>query len=66
MKDPITETIKVTEYDANVEIPAKILSYITPRNNNKDSYVLNYIAQILTGGKSSRLYKKMVDEIKSP
>ena len=64
IQDPITETIKVTEYDANVEIPAKILSYITPRNNNKDSYVLNYIAQILTGGKSSRLYKKMVDEDK--
>ena len=57
--------IKVTEYDANIEIPAKIFSYITPRNSDKDSYVLNYISQVLSGGKSSRLYKKMVDEDKT-
>ena len=30
----------------------------------KDSYVLDYISTILTGGKSSRLYKKMVDDKK--
>ena len=65
VQKPITETIKVTEFDANIEIPAKIFSYITPRNSAKDSYVLNYISQILTGGKSSRLYKKMVDEDKT-
>jgi len=65
IQEPITEMIKVTEYDANIEIPAKIFSYITPRNSAKDSYVLNYISQVLTGGKSSRLYKKMVDEDKT-
>ncbi len=64
IQDPITETIMITEYDANIEIPAKIFSYITPRNSSKDSYVLNYIARVLTGGKSSRLYRKMVDEDK--
>lgn len=65
IQDPIIEMIKVTEYDANIEIPAKLFSYITPRNSDKDSYVLNYISQVLTGGKSSRLYKKMVDEDKT-
>ena len=64
IQEPITEMIKVTEYDANIETPAKIFSYITPRNSAKDAYVLNYISRILSGGKSSRLYKKMVDEDK--
>lgn len=31
---------------------------------DRDTYVLNYISTLLTGGKSSRMYKKMVDEKK--
>lgn len=62
---PITETIKVTDYDANIQIPVKVLAYRTPGMGEKDAYVLDYISELLTGGKSSRLYKKMIDEDKT-
>jgi len=60
----ITETRHVTEYDSNIQIPAYIFSYITPKSVDKDAYVLDYISSILTGGNSSRMYKRMVDQDK--
>jgi len=57
----ITETIKATEYDSNIQIPLKVFVYRTPENTSKDSYVLDMISSILTGGKSSRMYKNLVD-----
>lgn len=61
---PITETIKVTDYDPNIQLPIKIYAYRTPGMTEKDAYVLDLISNILTTGKSSRLYKRMVDEKK--
>lgn len=61
---PITETRMVTEYDSNIQIPAYIFSYITPKSVDKDAYVLDYISSILTGGNSSRMYKRMVEQDK--
>ncbi|PIE49747.1 MAG: peptidase M16 [Flavobacteriales bacterium] len=61
---PITTAIKATEYDSNIQIPLKILAYRTPGQKERDAYVLDYISAILTGGKSSRMYKKMVDDKK--
>lgn len=63
-EDPITETIKGTAYDANIQIPAMIAAYRTPGQKERDSYVLNMISSYLSGGKSSVLYKKLVDEQK--
>jgi predicted Zn-dependent peptidase len=60
----ITETRYATEYDSNIQIPAYIFSYITPKSVDKDAYVLDYISSILTGGNSSRMYKRMVDQDK--
>ncbi|MCA0131133.1 M16 family metallopeptidase [Winogradskyella alexanderae] len=60
----ITETRYATEYDANIQIPAYIFSYITPKSVDRDAYVLDYISSILTGGNSSRMYKRMVDQDK--
>ena len=60
----ITETRYATEYDANIQIPAYIFSYITAKSVDKDAYVLDYISSILTGGNSSRMYKRMVDQDK--
>jgi len=57
----ITETIRATEYDSNIQIPLKVFVYRTPENTSKDSYVLDMISSILTGGKSSRMYKNLVD-----
>lgn len=61
---PITETRYATEYDSNIKIPAYIFSYITPKSVDKDAYVLDYISSILTGGNSSRMYKRMVEDQK--
>lgn len=61
---PITETRYATEYDSNIQIPAMIYSYITPKSVDKDAFVLDYISTILTGGASSRMYKRMVEEEK--
>ncbi|MGM0634632.1 MAG: M16 family metallopeptidase [Bacteroidota bacterium] len=61
-EDPIEEKVVVTEYDDNIQIPAKVFVYRTPGMADRDSYVLNMISTLLTDGKSSRLYKRMVDE----
>ena len=63
-EEPITETITGTEYDSNIQIPAKLFVYRTPAMGHKDAYVLDMISSILTDGKSSRMYEKMVDEEK--
>ena len=63
-EEPITETIEATEYDANIQIPVKMFSYRTPSMKDRDAYVLDMISTLLTGGKSSRMYKRMVDEEK--
>lgn len=62
VEPPITATRYATEYDSNIQIPAYIFSYITPKSVDKDAYVLDYISTILTGGNSSRMYKRMVDQ----
>ena len=63
-EEPIKETIVAKEFDDNIQIPAKIFVYRTPPMTSRDAYVLDMISSILTGGKSSRMYKKMVDENK--
>mgnify|MGYP001106452856 CR=1 FL=1 len=62
VEDPITETRYATEYDSNIQIPVKIFSYITPKSIDRDAYVLDYISSVLTGGASSRMQKRMVEE----
>ena len=59
---PITETIEVTEYDPNIQIPLKLYVYRTPAMTDKDSFTIDLLSNILTDGKSARLYKKMIDE----
>ena len=59
---PITETIEVTEYDPNIQIPLKLYAYRTPAMTDKDSFTIDLLSNILTEGKSARLYKKMIDE----
>ena len=63
--DPITQTIKVEEYDSNIQIPLKVFVYRTPSMKDREAYVLNMISEILSGGRTSRLYKRMVDDDKS-
>ena len=60
-EDPITETIQAKAYDSNIQIPAVIAAYRTPSMKTRDSRVLDMISSYLSGGKSSVLYKKLVD-----
>lgn len=64
-EDPITEEINVTfQEDANIQIPAVFTVYRTPAMTTRDARVLDMISTILSDGKSSRLYKKLVDDEK--
>ncbi|MBT8252667.1 MAG: insulinase family protein [Flavobacteriaceae bacterium] len=63
-EDPITETIYAKAYDPNIQIPAVMAAYRTPSFKERDSYVLNMISNYLSSGKSSKLYKKIVDDKK--
>ena len=64
VEEPITQPIFAKGYDANIQIPAIMAAYRTPSFKDRDSYVLNMISSYLTDGKSSKLYKKLVDEKK--
>lgn len=63
-EEPITKTIKATYQDPNIQIPAVITAYRTPSMKTRDARVLDLISSYLSGGKSSKLYKKIVDEKK--
>ncbi len=58
---PITQEINATWEDPNVQIPMVIAAYRTPSMKSREARVLDMISTILSSGKSSRLYKKMVD-----
>ncbi len=61
---PITEQIEGTYHDPNIQIPAIVMAYRTPSMKERDAYVLDMISAVLSDGKSSRLYKKLVDDQK--
>ena len=60
-EDPITEQIDAKAYDPNIQIPAIIHAFRTPSMKTRDSRVLDMISSYLSSGKSSILYKKLVD-----
>lgn len=64
VEDPIGETINATYYDPNIQIPLILMGYRTPEQTNRDAYVLDMISTYLSSGKSSKLYKRLVDEKK--
>jgi len=63
-EDPITEPMRAKAYDSNIQIPAVMAAYRTPSFKDRDSYVLSMISTYLSDGKTSKLYKKMVDDKK--
>ncbi|WP_400075474.1 M16 family metallopeptidase [Winogradskyella sp. R77965] len=63
-EQPITESMRDKAYDGNIQIPAVIAAYRTPSFKDRDAYALDMISSYLSGGKSSILYKKLVDEQK--
>ncbi|MBU2947911.1 M16 family metallopeptidase [Zobellia uliginosa] len=63
-EDPIIKEVRAKAYDANIQIPATVISYRTPGFKERDAYVLDMISTYLSDGRSSKLYKKMVDDQK--
>lgn len=63
-EDPILKEVRAKAYDANIQIPASVISYRTPGFKERDAYVLDMISTYLSDGRSSKLYKKMVDDQK--
>ena len=63
-EDPITAPMRAKAYDSNIQIPAIMAAYRTPSFKERDSYVLSMISTYLSDGKTSKLYKKIVDDKK--
>jgi predicted Zn-dependent peptidase len=60
-EDPITAQINAKAYDPNIQIPAVMAAYRTPSMKTRDSRILDMISTYLSDGRSSILYKKLVD-----
>ena len=63
-EEPIKKTLQATFEDANIQIPAIVAAYRIPSMKTRDARVLELISTLLSDGKSSRLYKKIVDDKK--
>jgi len=55
------EEVRDTVYD-NIQLPAVIQAYHMPAQGVEDSYALEMLSTVLSGGQSARLYKSLVDE----
>ncbi|WP_395054240.1 M16 family metallopeptidase [Flavobacterium sp.] len=64
VEEPITQTIKARYEDSNIQKEMVVAAYRTPSMKTRDARVLDMISSILSDGKSSRLYKKIVDDKK--
>jgi predicted Zn-dependent peptidase len=63
-EDPITTTKTARFEDSNIQKPMFVLAYRTPSMKTREARVLDMISTLLSEGKSSRLYKKIVDDKK--
>ena len=61
---PITQPINASWEDPNIQKPMYIQAYRTPSMKTREARVLDMLSTYLSDGKSSVLYKKMVDEKK--
>ena len=64
VEDPITTQLNATYEDPNIQKPMIVATYRTPSMKTRDARVLDMISTVLSEGKSSRLYKKIVDDKK--
>lgn len=61
---PLKAPIEAETYDKNIQIPALFTAYRTPKKTAREARVLDMISSYLSDGKSSKLYRKLVDEKK--
>lgn len=58
--EPLSGEIREVVEDINAPLPAVFISYRIPEERNPDSYALALLSSILSTGKSSRLYQRLV------
>ena len=63
-EDAIEKPITATHVDSNIQIPMMVTAYRTPSMKSREARVLDMIASLLSDGKSSVLYKNLVDDKK--
>ncbi|WP_445456735.1 M16 family metallopeptidase [Flavobacterium sp. HNIBRBA15423] len=63
-EEPITKEFRTTWEDPNVQLPMVLATYRTPSMKTREARVLDMISSYLSDGKSSKLYKKIVDDKK--
>lgn len=61
---PITETLRARYEDPNIQKEMVVAAYRTPSMKTRDARILDMISSYLSDGKSSKLYKKIVDDKK--
>ena len=59
--EPIKGIISDTIYD-NIQLPAIFMGYKIPDQKNADSYALEFMNEILSGGNSSRINKSLIEK----
>ena len=64
IEPPITQERHAVYYDKNIQKPAIMQAYLTPSMKARDAYALDMLSTYLSSGKSSVLYKKLVDQEK--
>lgn len=60
---PQTKEVRDVVLD-NIQLPAVVQAYHMPAQGTDDSYALDMVSTLLSGGESARLYKALVDEQK--
>jgi zinc protease len=60
--EPVQTAEKRINFYDNVQLPAVIMAYHTPKMDNPDYYALQLLTQLLSQGKSSRFQKAIVDQ----
>lgn len=62
VEPPLGGEVRDTIYD-NIQLPGIFTAYRMPPQTDPDAYALSMLTQLLSSGRSSRLYKKVVDEL---
>lgn len=60
--EPIQTAEKRVEFFDNVQLPAVVIAYHTPKMGTDDWYTLQLLTQMLSQGRSSRFQKELVDK----
>ncbi|MEZ7825893.1 MAG: pitrilysin family protein [Schleiferiaceae bacterium] len=62
VQEPALGGEKVAVIYDNIQLPAMMMGYRMPPQTSDDAYALQMTSSVLSGGPSSRMYKRLVDE----